>query len=81
MLTKFLADSFVGLIELLMWLVVIFGTLAAIGSDMTGYAVADAGLGFIFSLFVAAIFFGPIIMIVELKKSVSRIESILSNRN
>ena len=65
MLTKFLADSFVGLIEL----------------HMTGYAVADAGLGFIFSLFVAAIFFGPIIMIVELKKSVSRIESILSNRN
>lgn len=81
MLTKFLADSFVGMLELLMWLVVLIGTLAAVGSEMTGNIFADVGLGFIFSLIFAAVFFGPIMMIVELKKSVSNIELMLSNRS
>lgn len=81
MLTKFLANSFVGILELLMWLVVIMGTLGAIRSEVTGSFLVDAGLGFIFSLIFAAIFFGPIMMLVELKKSVSNIESMLSNRS
>ena len=75
MLTKFLANSFVGMLELLMWLVVVIGTLAGAGSEITGSILADAGIGFLLSLIFAAIFFGPIMMIVELKKSVSKIES------
>lgn len=80
MLTKFLADSFVGLLELLMWLFVIFGTVTATGAGMTGNVLADAGLGFIISLVLAAVIFGPIMMIVELKKSVTKIELMLSER-
>jgi len=80
MLTKFLANSFVGLLELLMWVVVIIGTLAGAGSEITGNALIDAGIGFLLSLVFAAILFGPIMMIVELKKSVSNIESMISKK-
>ena len=81
MLTKFLANSFVGMLELLMWLVVIVGTIATIGSKVTGETIIDAGIGFVASLIVAAIIFGPIMMIVEIKKSVSNIEKALSKRD
>lgn len=80
MLTKFLANSFVGMLELLMWLVVIIGTLSAIGSEWSGNAMIDGGIGFILSLIFAAIFFGPIMMLVEVKKSTSNIESMLREK-
>lgn len=81
MLTKFLANSFVGMLELLMWIVVILGTLAGAGSEMTENALVDAGIGLLLSLIFSAIFFGPIMMVVELKKSVSNIESMISERS
>ncbi len=81
MLTRFLANSFAGVLELLMWLVVLMGTLGAVGSEMTGNAFFDAGVGFISSLIFSIIFFGPIMMIVDLKKSVSNIETMLENRS
>lgn len=83
MLTKFLANSFVGLIELLMWIIVIFGTLLAVEMEVTGtgHVFADAGLGLILSLLFAAIIFGPIMMIIDLKKSVSNIEAMLSQKD
>lgn len=81
MLTKFLANSFVGMLELLMWVVVILGTIAGAGSEMTENAFVDAGIGLLLSLIFSAIFFGPIMMVVELKKSVSNIESMISERS
>jgi hypothetical protein len=81
MLTRFLANSFVGLLELLMWLVVLSGTFAAVGSKVTGNVFFDAGVGLVLSLIFSAIFFGPIVMIIDMKKSVSNIERMLSKKN
>lgn len=81
MLTRFLANSFVGVLEILMWLVVLVGTLGAVGSEITGNPIFDAGVGFISSLIFSVIFFGPIMLIVDLKKSVSNIEIMLNNRS
>ena len=81
MLTRFLANSFAGVLELLMWLFVIFGTLAGIGSETTGNPIIDGIFGFIGSLIIAIIFFGPIMLILDLKNSVSNIETMLRNKS
>ncbi|MCA6059458.1 hypothetical protein HUF18_06675 [Thalassolituus sp. ST750PaO-4] len=81
MLTRFLANSFAGILEILMWLIVLMGTLSAVSSEITGNPIFDAGIGFISSLIFSVIFFGPIMLIVDLKKSVNNIETILKNRS
>ena len=81
MLTRFLANSFAGVIELLMWLFVIFGTLIGIGSGTTANPIIGGIFGFICSLIIAIIFFGPIMLILDLKNSVSNIETMLRNKS
>ncbi len=63
-----------------MWGIVISGTLAAIELETTGNFYIDAVLGLFVSLGFSMIVFGPIMMIVEMKKSISNIEQMLANK-
>lgn len=80
MLTRFLSNSFIGIVELLMWFVVVSGIFIAVGSGVTGDTLFDAGIGLVLSLVFSAVVFGPIMIVIDLKKSVANIERMLANR-
>lgn len=79
-MTKFLVAWFEGLMELLLWILLLFGILLGISSAPTEMLALDAAIGFGIASVVSALFLGPVLVLVEIKKNLGRIEEILKFR-
>ncbi len=73
-MTKFLSNSYAGIIELLMWLMILAGIGCGISSEVTDNRLLDAVLGFLLAAFITAFFFGPILILIEIRNMVGKIE-------
>ena len=80
-MTRFLANSFAGLLELLMWLFILLGIAGGLGSDFSEFVLLNGAVGFLIAAVLSALFFGPILMLIEIKNGVTNIEALLIQRN
>lgn len=80
-MTRFLARWFEGLLEVFLLLLLVLGFLAGVANGPTEIQVLDGVIGLIAAIVVSAIFFGPVLVLIQIKNHAGNIEDILKERN
>ena len=73
MLSKFIINSYEGLLELSIWLVVIVGTIAGFASN----GLVGGLIAFVCALIFCTVFYGAFLTLIDIRKTLKSIETTL----